>query len=251
MNVKIVGFNVQCGDLPDGRSVVERAPRVLAILRDYDPDLIGFQEVTPKWMVQLAPLEKEYDHILMYRHPSSQEGTPLFWKKSVFELVEERHFWLSETPNKPSRGWNADYYRICSYAALRHKESGKVLYFYNTHFDWVGAAPRESAQLIIRRAETHGDAPVFCTADFNFVPGSAGWHSMRSWFRDVREAVAPDSRQGTIHGYKNFNECETIIDYCFYHGKGVRPTGYEVITRSFDGKYPSDHFPMYYEFEVN
>ncbi|MBQ8893160.1 MAG: hypothetical protein IJ043_01985 [Clostridia bacterium] len=246
MKLKIVGFNVQCGGNRE-----ERAPRVLAIIKEKDPDLIGFQEITPKWMELLASLDKEYGHILQYRHPESLEGTPLYWKKSVFELMEEKHFWLSETPNKPSKGWNSDYYRVCSYAALRHKETGKIIYFYNTHFDWVGCGPRESAQLIIRRAESHGDSPVFCTADYNFAPGSAGWHSMRSWFRDVREDVAPDNKLATIHSYKNRGECEScIIDYCFYHGKGVKPTDYEVVNRSFDGQFASDHHAMYYEFEV-
>lgn len=246
MELKILGFNIQCGGNRE-----ERAPRALAIIAEKDPDIIGFQEVVPKWMPLLAPLDEEYDHILQYRHPNSEEATPLYWKKSVFELVEEKHFWLSETPYKPSKGWNADYYRICSYAALRHKASGKLMYFYNTHFDWVGNGPRESAQLVIHRAETHGDAPVFCTADFNFAPRSFGWHSMRSWFRDVREDIAPENKQATLHSYQERGEMESlIIDYCFYHGRGVKPTAYEVVNRCIDGGYASDHHPVFYAFEV-
>lgn len=247
MNLKILGFNVQCGGNRE-----ERLPRVMAIIREKDPDIIGFQEVVPKWMTLLEPLTEQYGYILQYRHESSVEGTPLFYKKALFELVEEKHFWLSETPQLPSKGWNADYYRVCSYAALKHKATGKVLYFYNTHFDWVGCGPRESAQLIIRRAESHGDAPVFCTADFNFAPRSAGWHSMRSWFFDVREEIAPENKQATLHSYEERGEVEScIIDYCFYHGKGVQPTAYEVVNRKLEGGYASDHHPVYYEFEVD
>lgn len=251
MKLKLMSYNLRCGDDPNGHSIEERAPRVLDILRDYDPEIIGFQEVRPKWEEKLQALTDRYDYRLNYRHPDNLEATPIFWRKDRFELLEEDHFWLSDTPTVPSKGWNADCYRICNYVALRHKETGKVLYFYNTHFDWVGSGPRESAQLIIRKAEKHGDAPVFCTADFNFCPGSDGWHSMRSWFQDVRETIAPNNNQATLNNYSvPGDKLGWLIDFCFYHGKDVVPTHYEVITRTYDGKFPSDHYGMSFEFEI-
>lgn len=251
MKLKVMSFNIRTCNDPNGHSVEERAPRVFKIIEDYDPDVFGLQEASYRWEPKLEPLNEKYDHIWMYRHDTSREATPLYWKRDAFELMEEEHFWLSETPEVCSKGWNADYYRICSFAALRHKESGKVFYFYNTHFDWVGSGPRESAQLIIRKAEKFGaDAPVFCTADYNFTPNSFGWHSMRSYFYDAREALGLKATV-TCHGYKDVDvNAGNPIDYCFYRGKGVAPTKYEVVTRTFDGKYPSDHFPVYFEFEV-
>ncbi len=250
MKLKMMTFNVRCCNDPDGHSIAERAPRCLEIIQDYAPDLFGLQEASHRWEPYLEPLKEHYGVIWMYRNDVSREATPIYWKKDAFELVEEEHFWLSETPDLMSKGWDAAYYRICSHAALRHKESGKLLQYYNTHFDWVGCGPRESAQLIIRKAEKLGDVPVFCTADFNFHPGTAGWHSMRSWFADVREelGVPPAS---TCHCYKAVDPNKDLpIDYCFYHGNGVTPTKYEVVTRTFNGKFPSDHYPVYFEFEV-
>lgn len=253
--MKILSFNLRYTDDKNGHSIAERAPRVLDIIRDYDCDVMGFQEVTPKWMDQLAPLDERYDHLLTYRHPNNLEGTPIYWRKDRFELVESKSFWLSETPSVPSKAAWSDGMglpRVCCYVALKCKKTGKIMHYFNTHFDGGSRCARESAQLIVRRAEALGaDVPVFCTADFNFTPGSAGWHSMRSWFSDVRETIAPDNNQATLNCYQpQGDRPDWIIDFCFYHGKGVRPVGYEVITREYDGKFPSDHYGMYYEFEV-
>ena len=250
MKLKIMTFNLRYTDDKDGQSIAERAPRALEIIREYDPDIIGFQEAVPKWMDLLEVLGERYDHYLMYRHEKSKEGTPLFWKKELFEAEELKHFWLSETPAEPSKGFGAHLWRICCYGALKHKESGKAIHVFNTHFDWIGSSPRESGQLVIRRAEVLGDAPVFVTADYNFHPDSAGWHSMRSYFYDAGETLGAAPMR-TCHGYRGEDPATgTPIDYCFYRGKGVTPTKYEVVTRTFDGKYPSDHFPIYFEFEV-
>ncbi len=251
MKLKMMTFNIRTCNDANGHSVEERSPRVMEIIKDYDPDLLGFQEASWRWEDELKKLDDRYEHIWMYRHDVSREATPIYWKQDAFELVEHEHFWLSETPEVCSKDWNADYYRICSYAALRHKESGKLLHLYNTHFDWVGAGPRESAQLIIRKAEKFGaDAAVFCTADYNFGPDSFGWHSMRSYFYDAGETLGVEL-MSTCHGYKEIAPgTGKPIDYCFYRGKGVTPTKYEVVTRTFDGKFPSDHYPVYFEFEV-
>ena len=252
MKLKIMTQNVRCGNDPNGHSIKERTPRLLAQIQEWDPDLLGFQEATPEWEMRLEPLKERYGVIWMYRHPcDSREATPIYWKKDVFELVEEEHFWLSETPMAVSKGWNSDHFRVASRAGLRHKESGKILQLFNTHFDWVAPGPRESAQLIIRKAEKLGDVPVFAIADFNFTPDSPPWHSMRSWFYDVREEIAPENTQSTTCSYRPAGSPGGhIIDYCFYHGNGVKPTRYEVLTKEYDGKFVSDHFGVYFEFEV-
>lgn len=252
--MRILSYNLRFCDDPNGHSIQERAPRVLDIIDRYDPDIMGFQEVVPKWMEQLKPLDDRFAHLLTYRSPSNKEGTPIFWRRDRFDLIDSKSFWLSETPSIPKKAdWSGGFGlpRVCCYVALKCKKTGKLYHYFNTHFDGGETCARESAQLIIRRAETLGAAPVFCTADFNFTPGSAGWHSMRSWFRDVREEVAPENHQATLNCYEvQGDRPDWLIDFCFYRGKGVKPTGYEVITRLYDGKFPSDHYGMCYDFEV-
>lgn len=252
MKLKLMTFNLRCGNDPNGHSVAERAPRLFKVLEEYRPDIMGFQECTPQWEQELQAITDKYSYIWMYRHVNSPEAAPVFWNKDLFELVNEDHFWLSDTPNIPSRGWGADHYRICSFAALRHKQTGKILNIFNTHVDWGGSSPRESGQLIIRRAEALGnEAAVFCTADYNFAPNSSGWHSMRSYFKDVREEIAPNNNRATLHGYEDRGDrISWIIDFCFFRGKGVTPTKYEVVTRTYEGKFPSDHYGVYFEFDI-
>ena len=250
--MKIISFNLRYTDDPNGHSIHERAPRVLDILKDYQPDLIGFQEVTPAWMEELAVLDDRFGHLLTYRYPTNLEGTPIFWRKDLFELVESQSFWLSETPAVPSRGWDADLPRICCYTALKNQKTGKLFHYFNTHFDGPEWCQRESAQTSIRRAQTLGnEAQIACTGDFNFYPDSKGYYAMRSFFEDVRAKIAPDNMQQTTNDYSLKLCPNRIIDFCFYAGKGITPVHYEVITRTYDGKFPSDHYGMFFEFELS
>ena len=89
------------------------------VLSRYSPDIIGFQEVTPVWLKQFQKM-KDYDFACQYRSVNQKEATPIFWKKDLFDLVEEKHFWLSETPEQESKGWGAMYHRICTMVVLRH-----------------------------------------------------------------------------------------------------------------------------------
>ena len=251
--MKLMTFNLRCNNDPNGHSIAERGFRIRDIIRDYQPDLCGFQEVVPAWLPELEVLE-EYDHVLDWRGERDFEATPIYWKKSVFELVDHQKFWLSPTPEYRSKGWGGGFGipRVCTYVALKHLESGRVVHYYNTHFDGSDVSARESAQLIIRRQEKiDRDGITFCTADFNMYPDTPGWYSMRTFFKDVREEIAPENKQGTLNIYKEVGEdLGRLIDFIFYHGKGVQAKTYEVITRLYDGKFPSDHYGIISEFEL-
>ncbi len=252
--MKLMTFNLRCADDPCGHTIGERAPRIFDILKDYDPDICGFQEVVPKWMEELAAISDRFDHVITYRSETSKEATPIFWRKDRFELVDQGHFWLSKTPEVCSKGWGGGFGipRICSYVALKELASGKVIHYYNTHFDGSERSNRESGQLIIHKAEELGcGVPVFCTADFNMTTYSAGWFSMRSFFKDVREEIAPENKQATLHIYKEIGEdMNRLIDFIFYTGQGVQAKSYEVITRTYDGLFPSDHYGIIAEFDL-
>ncbi len=252
--MKLMTFNLRCANDPNGHSIGERALRILDIIKDYQPDLCGFQEAVPEWMEELKVLADQYDHVIDWRGEHDLEATPIFWKKSVFELVDHRRFWLSPTPEVRSKGWGGGFgiCRICTYVALKHLESGKVIHFYNTHFDGSDVSARESAQLIIHKQEAiDRNAPTFCTADFNMYTYTPGWFSMRTFFKDVREEIAPENKQGTLCLYNEIGEdMGRLIDFVFYGGKGVQAKSYEVITRTYDGLFPSDHYGIIAEFDL-
>ena len=87
MKLKMMTFNVRCCNDADGHSIAERAPRCLAIIKDYDPDLFGLQEASHRWEPYLEPLKEQYGVIWMYRNDVSREATPIYWKKDAFFIL--------------------------------------------------------------------------------------------------------------------------------------------------------------------
>lgn len=248
--MRVMSYNLRCWDDENGNRVSERTPRVMGILRDFAPDLIGFQEMTPKWEERLSPLEESYGKVIMYRSNESLEATPIYYKKDVFELTFSHSFWLSETPDVPSKGWGARYHRVCSIARLLHKESGQHITYINTHFDFNPTFQRKSAELLCGMRDVIENDPIICTADFNFTPESEAHSIMKSVYKDFREVADPGNMQGTMNNYSPDPEKHRLIDFLFYNGEALSPSAYKVITRTYLGKFPSDHFPICCDFSL-
>ena len=242
--MRVMSYNLRCRDDENGHRVSERTPRVLGIIRDYAPDLIGFQEVTPKWEERLGMLDDVYGKIIMYRSPESLEATPIFYKKSAFDLLFSQHFWLSETPDKPSKGWGARYHRICTLARLLHKESGLTFTYINTHYDFNADFQRNASNFLCGFADIISGDQIICTADFNFEVGSEAHSIMSRTYTDFRAAIDPLNMQGTMNNYTHDLSRHRLIDFLFFKGNALIPSSYKVIDRTYLGKFPSDHFPI-------
>lgn len=235
--LRVVSYNIRCANDKDGNSIAERAPRLQQVLTESDPDLIGFQEVTPTWMEYLTEdFGEKYDYVLKYRAATSLEGTPIFYKKEKFKLLDTGCFWFSETPEQTSKGWGADFYRICSWVKLEVRATGAVFYYYNTHWDFTEEPQLGSAALLIDRVK-EGNLPAVCTADFNMNQDSKGYTAMTDYFTDVNMATAREVT-GT---YQNYGKVSNLIDYCFVT-ETIRPLSYRVMTEQVDGAFVSDHY---------
>ena len=252
MKLRAMGFNIRFGDDANGHTVAERAPRVMNIIEEQDPDIIGFQEVTPIWIKPLRQLDEKYDHVIHFRDVEWQEGAPVFWKKDRFEYVSSEQFWFNDTPDRPHiKGWGADHVRHCIRVTLKDKESGKIIHAHSCHFCYVAAAQPKSAELMIKKVKALGEGQIaICIADYNFLPGSEPDQIMKTFFKEVRQEIAPESRWATCNGYNPPAENGGIIDHCYYSGEGIKACGYEIISKDFDGKYASDHYGMIYDFDL-
>ncbi|MBQ3084132.1 MAG: hypothetical protein IJC46_01590 [Clostridia bacterium] len=242
--LKVVSYNIRCANDPNGNSIEERAPRLMEVLDQYDPDLIGFQEYVVAWEEPTYfHLSEEYDYVLKYRSASNSEGTPIYYKKSKFKLLDEGHFWLSETPDQESKGWGADYWRICSWVKLEIRQTGKVIFFFNTHFDFKDEPQVNSAKLLIKQAtDICKGAPMIVSADYNMTWKSKGYAEMTTFFTDVN--LKRDETK-TYSGYKD--PASSLIDFIFVTGKTIKPTAYKVMNEKPDGKFVSDHYGVYSE----
>ena len=255
MELKLISFNILCVDHANGYSVVERAPRLTSVIAKYDADVMCFQEYRPTtWKdYLLQTYGDEYDMFHKYRNqttPDESESTPIFWKREKFECLKTGYFWLSDTPEVESRGWDELYncYRICVYVILKERKTGKCLTVMNTHFGFGDAGQIKSAKLIAEYAKKISDYPTLVLGDFNMKPEDLGYQEMCRHFTDVNAATVNDLGV-TYHGYDPEWEEAAHIDYCFVD-KAVQPVTQNIMRETVDGKYPSDHYGLYVEVEV-
>ena len=250
MNLKVVSFNIRCANDPEGHSIEERAPRLKAVLDTVKADIIGFQECQLDWekIIEKDYLE-EYEMYLVHR--KDPESCPILWRKDRFDCIEKGHFWLSDTPDVMSGGYDDLYhcYRICLWAILKDKNTGEEFLYMNTHFGFGDDAQTKSANLIAERAKRIGNFATVLTGDFNLTPSYATYPVLTSHFTDVNAVTAKDDRP-TYHGYY-FKEITSDyhIDFCFVNDK-VIPVSHTMLDQTFDGKYPSDHYGILCELKI-
>ncbi len=251
MEIKVVSFNIRYCDDKDGHAICERGPRLREILSPLKPDVIGFQECEKPWEPLLKEyFDKDYDSYLVHRAEKSSESTPIFWRRDRFDCLEKGHFWLSDTPDVESRGWDERFncYRICLWALLKDKKTGTEFLFMNTHYGFGDKGQSDSADLIASRAKSIGTYPTFVTGDFNMNPADAGYRQMTAHFADVN-AVTANNWRATFHNYAPDTNTTEHIDYIFTNDK-ITPISYEMLDKTFDGKFPSDHFGIIAKLEM-
>ena len=251
MELKVISFNIRCTDDPNGHSIPERAPRLFDATAEFDADVIGLQEYRPKWeeYIEKYYLDK-YEIFNKYRNNDVDiESSPILWKKDKFDCIDKGYFWLSDTPEVESKGWDTWHcYRICLYTVLKEKETGKEFCFMNTHFGFGDEGQIASANLVCDYSKKISDLPTFITGDFNMKPSYPAYKVMTSNFTDANMVTEKDMRQ-TYHGYDPEKHKDEHIDYCFIDSN-IKAVGYKMIDTAFDGKYPSDHYGLYIVLDV-
>ena len=251
MELKVISFNIRCCDDKDGHAIDERAPRLKTVCAPFDADVIGFQEYSEKWVANIErDFSEEYEIFNKWRAESNHESAPMLWKKDKFECLDRGYFWLSDTPEVESRGWDEVYncYRICQWAVLREKASGKTFTFMNTHYGFGDKGQVDSGELIYKYSQKISTYPTFVTGDFNMTPGSAGYAEITKYFTDANAVTLKDF-SNTYHGYDPSVERDSHIDYCFTDKK-VKPVSMKVIDDTVDGKFPSDHYGLYIVLDI-
>ena len=249
--VKVMSYNLRVDFGGDGENNWEFRRDFLAGQTRYNaPDFIGTQEGK---LQQLQFIEKQlegYAYIGISRDNSKTEGefSAIFYNTKKFKLLEESTFWLSETPDKKSKGWDAALERICTYALFQEIASGKKLYIFNTHLDHVGETARaNSAKLILKKIKevNQNSFPVVVTGDFNSEPSGEAYQLMAGTMPDSKtiSETKPFGPSGTFNAFKFHEPVTVLIDYIFV-SSGIRVLTHAVLSDSKDCKYPSDHLPV-------
>lgn len=249
---RILSFNVLCAG-KDNRWWENRVPLVCSIIKEYKPSSFGVQEAHWEWMQALCANLPEYDYVGIGRDDGDKDGefSAVFYLKDEFTASDSGNFWLSETPDKPSLGWDAKCIRIATYVKLTHKESGKEYIHFNTHLDHVGVqAQINGVKMIQEKAASFGGIPVVCTGDFNVFQDSECYNVMVSANMGDSRKMAPDTDDCyTFHGFRP-EEIREIIDFVFVDKATVKSLSFKVINKLVDGEFYSDHYAVYADIEL-
>ena len=251
--VRIMSFNVLSERFGEN-AMVNRRGIVTQTIAEYYPDSFGVQEATVAWMQCFKNRLPEYafvgeatDYI-----PLLGGYDAIFYLKDKYELVDTGTFWLSQTPDKPSKGWDAGSERVCTWAVLKNKLTGEKYAHINTHLDNKGAVARQNSIPMILAKAAEFDMAVVCTGDFNFRENSELYKTLTADELHDSKFLAPDTMSNTTYNGFNPPESQTkiIIDFILVNSS-ITPLVYRVVTAGIDGRVVSDHYPVYSDMLIN
>lgn len=239
--VRIMSYNVRLGEF-DREEIV---PQVIA---DYLPDSVGLQECEGTWFLTMKAYLPDYEIIGVGRLtglPLLGESTAIMYRADKYKLVDWGTFWLSETPDKVSKGWDAQHNRTCTWAILENRETGEQYAHVNTHLDHIGAEARTNGLALVLEKAASFDMPVVLTGDFNFPKGSDLYKQLTSAEFTDTSAISETADSGcTHHAYKGTVEGNPI-DFILVNDEITEVKSYNIMREKYNDRYVSDHYPIF------
>lgn len=245
--LKVMSYNIRLGSAQDGtNSWALRYTATGKMLEDQKPDVFGVQEAL-EYQVRYIKEMCGYESVGVGRENGKKEGEhmSIFWNKKTVSMLKWGTFWLSETPEKPSKGWDAECFRTATWALMKDKKTGKKFYFVNTHLDHKGTeAQKNGLKLIVDRiAEINPDGlPMVLTGDFNIEPKNPALKDLDARMQSTRKIAEKTDDHATYNGW---GKSSTMIDYIYVSGFSSCPE-YQTVTKRYeDRKFISDHYPIF------
>ena len=259
-NLTVASYNIRYrndGDAAAGNAWEKRYPWICSLLEFENVDIFGAQEVLHPQLGDMLAALPEYGYVGVGREDGMQKGeyAPIFFRKDRFKLLDSGYFWLSETPEKPSVGWDAALERICTWGHFKDRKTGRKFWFFNLHMDHVGTHARENgASLVVSRIrEWCGkNERVFLTVDFNVDQTNTiytiftGSGVLSDSYVTAEKRYAPS---GTANKFDPNSFTSSRIDHIFVT-PSVKVSNYGVLTETYrdetegsDKGYGSGNFP--------
>lgn len=243
-------YNLRLNIASDGANAWPlRKDAVKALIRYHEIDLLGTQEGLADQIEDLAAMPG-FAYVGVGRDDGKRAGefAAIFYRTARFTVLKHGDFWLSETPEKPGKGWDARCCnRIATWAKMRDLRTNTEFYVFSVHFDHEGVvARRESAHLMLRKMrELAAGFPLLCLGDFNAAPDSEPIAIMSAGLRDAFRVseTPPYGPVGTFNDFKLDSALTNRIDYIFVNAR-VKVLKYAALTDSSGARFPSDHLPV-------
>ena len=227
-----------------------RRNKISQILVQYSPSIIGIQEGLLNQVQYIDSSLIDYDYVGVGRDDGKKKGEfcAIYFDTTRYVLLKNSTFWLSETPDTISVGWDAALERICTYGLFKDRITKEELLVFNTHFDHIGVVAREkSSELILKRINkiNRQTLPVILMGDFNSIPNSSPVKEIKTELSDALQ-ISLEKLQGPRGTFNGFNEdlpIEKRIDYIFTND--LKVLSYTHINdRLNNNRHISDHLPV-------
>lgn len=248
--INVISYNIRLNTASDGINAwPNRKDNVKALVKFYDTDILCVQEALPEQFDALLE-NTDFDVVGVGRDDGKRKGefSAVYFNKIRFIKKDGGTFWLSLTPDVPSKGWDAALNRVCSWVRLYDKFNKKEFLVFNTHYDHVGVQARiESAKLIKQKIqEIAPKLPVVFTGDLNVTPETEAITTIKSFLTDTKEISVepPYGPTGTFNAFKWDSPLKDKIDYIFVN-KAFKVQKFAVLSDSKDKRYYSDHLPVF------
>jgi len=248
--LKVMSYNIRMGTANDGTNSWEfRCPATIEMLNDQKPDVFGVQEAFEYQIKFIEEFCRDYKSVGVGRDDGKKKGEfmSIFWNKKTVSLLKWGTFWLSDTPEVPSKGWDAQCMRTATWALMKDKKTGNKFYFVNTHLDHKGVeAQKNGLKLIVDRIESINPQgyPMVLTGDFNMTPDNKALKDLDSRMQSARKVAVVTDSHNTFNAW-SIKPSDKVIDYIYISGFSACPE-YQTVTKKYAGRpFVSDHYPIF------
>ena len=247
----IVSYNIRYDNNWDIENSWEiRRSNIIQMLIKYSPSILGIQEGLLTQVQYIDSSLINYDYVGVGRDDGKNKGEfcAIYFDTTRYVLLKNSTFWLSETPDTISVGWDAALERICTYGLFKDRITKKEFWVFNTHFDHMGIIAREkSSGLILKRIKkiNRQSLPVILMGDFNSIPNSPPVKEIVTELSDALQISTEKFHgpRGTFNGFNEDLHIEKRIDYIFT--KNLKVLSYtHVNDRLENNRHISDHLPV-------
>ena len=249
-DLKVMSYNIRLGIGKDGTNSWEfRYPATALMIEDQQPDVFGVQEAHDFQILFIKENLRNYDCVGVGREDGKSKGEhmSIFWNKKTVSLIKSGTFWLSDTPKKPSKGWDAHCKRTATWALMKDKRTGKKFYFVNTHLDHRGKlAQKNGLALIVSRIDEINPQgyPMVLTGDFNVKPNNPVLTDLDKIMQSSRKVAKKTDNPQTFNGWGKAKS-DAVIDYIYVSGFSDC-IEYQTVTKPYaERKFISDHYPIF------
>ena len=178
LKMKVASFNILGeGKNKDATPWNNRSTAICLKMHKLQADVMGFQEVDSVQLTDLQQGLPEYVAIGEKIVPPTNTNAPLprlnelnaiFYKKNNFRVISNGTFWLSDTPDVISRGWNNTEPNGICWAVLQHIKTGISFLYANIHMGKFSPQQRTEAAILVKTylSKLSNSTPVILAGDF-------------------------------------------------------------------------------------